>query len=295
MLGTRPLTARTLRNTPEFFALGNSLRSLCNDREFAYFQISGNWGDSLIRQGARLFFEAERLSARNCYARDRTRQRFSFKTFPPRKRWELDAASLTRFTDGCELAVISGGGGWCPAFSSSRNLARVLLEYCERVVVLPHSYALPPVEGDVVYYCRDVDYSRSSVVGSIFCHDMALYLEPDGRDAIEDVGFFFRGDRESQYGLSHLTGNVDLSRLDNELGDPDVFIDYVGRYRRVVTDRLHVAIAGALLGRKTYVLDGAYWKIRSVYEASLRPNFPNVHFCATLGDLPDDIKSRLHR
>ncbi len=282
----------SLRGAPEFAALGQELRDLSEGREFAYFQISGNWGDSLIRKGARQFFENERLSARTCYARDRTRRVFSFK-FPPRRRWEVDHAAIGDFTKGVELAVVSGGGGWCPSFGSSRKLAINLLRYCQKVVVLPHSFALPPIEGEVVYYGRDVSYSRKLVGSARFCHDMAFYLSPSPREPMMDVGFFFRDDRESHYRLSQIAGNIDISRLDDELGDPDGFFDIVGRYRTVITDRLHVAIAGALLGRTTFVLDGSYWKLRSVYEASLKPNFPHVHYCDSLEDLPSQIREQI--
>ena len=179
------------------------------------------------------FFAKERFSPRFCYARDRERQKYTFKKFPPRKKWELNHEAMARFAQGHDLAVISGGGSWATSFSGTRGLATALLRYYKKVAVLPHSYELPPVAGDVAYYCRDRDDSRQSISDALFCHDMAFYLEPTSREPMMDVGYFFRGDRESKFKLNRVPDNVDVSRLGNELSDPDGLFDIVGRYERV--------------------------------------------------------------
>ena len=62
--------------------------------------------------------------------------------------------------------------------------------------------------------------------------------------------------------------------------------------RRIVTDRLHVAIAAALLERPCELLDNAYNKNRSVYEHSLS-GFPNLSFNRVLAlPLPDQPPPR---
>jgi len=44
------------------------------------------------------------------------------------------------------------------------------------------------------------------------------------------------------------------------------------------TNRLHVSIAGALLGKQTYLYPNSYHKNLSVYKASIEGRFPNVTF-----------------
>lgn len=62
--------------------------------------------------------------------------------------------------------------------------------------------------------------------------------------------------------------------------------------RRIITDRLHVAIAAALLKRPCELLDNAYNKNRSVYEHSLA-GFPNLSFKRVLAlPLPDQPPPR---
>lgn len=279
----------SLRGAPEFAALAGRIRELSAAREFLYFPLTGNWGDSLIRAGTVQFFANENLPHRTWYNYDFISKTFSFR-FPPRARWSMDENKIAQLAEVENLAVIGGGGGWCPPYHATRRLADALSRYCKHVVVLPHSYVLPPLDGEITYYCRDKDYSHQSVSNAVFCHDMAFYLEPRPREAFKEIGLFFRGDRESKFGLGGVSGNLDVSRMDNELGDPEGFFDIIGRYEVIATDRLHVAIAGALLGRQTYVVGGTYWKIRSVFESSFRGNYPNVEFFDTPSELPVEIR-----
>lgn len=55
------------------------------------------------------------------------------------------------------------------------------------------------------------------------------------------------------------------------------FIQTIDRFSEVETDRLHVAIAAARLGKRTFLYDNNYYKCRAVYEASLS-GFENVSY-----------------
>ena len=54
-----------------------------------------------------------------------------------------------------------------------------------------------------------------------------------------------------------------------------LFVQTIDLFDEVYTDRLHVGIASALLGKKTVLFDNSYGKLSSVYDFSLR-NFDNV-------------------
>ncbi len=53
----------------------------------------------------------------------------------------------------------------------------------------------------------------------------------------------------------------------------------VGRFEAIRTDRLHVAIAGAVLGKAVVLYPGSYFKNRAVYDLSLH-SYPNVRFAS---------------
>lgn len=52
----------------------------------------------------------------------------------------------------------------------------------------------------------------------------------------------------------------------------------MNRYDTVNTNKLHVSILGALLGKTVNLFDNAYGKNRSIYEHSMSRLFPNVHW-----------------
>lgn len=54
----------------------------------------------------------------------------------------------------------------------------------------------------------------------------------------------------------------------------------------ILTDRLHLGISGALLGKEVFLMDNVYGKISGIYEFSLRERFPRVHLLNELSEFP---------
>lgn len=95
----------------------------------------------------------------------------------------------------------------------------------------------------------------------------------------------FRTDRE-QTGVVLPDDNVDISRL-FAFGThteavaryaTHAFLAYIDRYEEVRTNRLHVCIGAALLGKEVRFYPNSYFKNEAVYEFSLRDRFPNVRW-----------------
>lgn len=55
------------------------------------------------------------------------------------------------------------------------------------------------------------------------------------------------------------------------------FCEHIRGAKVIITNRLHIAIFGSLLGKKVHLLPGSYHKIAGVYEYSLKAN-PSVQF-----------------
>ena len=53
-------------------------------------------------------------------------------------------------------------------------------------------------------------------------------------------------------------------------------MSFIGSFDIVRTNRLHVGIMAAMLGRELHLYDNSYGKVRDIYEYSLRERFPNV-------------------
>ena len=56
------------------------------------------------------------------------------------------------------------------------------------------------------------------------------------------------------------------------------FLRYLDRFDRVETNRLHVTIGAALLGKGVAFYPNSYWKNQAVFEATLRLRFPNIEW-----------------
>ena len=79
-----------------------------------------------------------------------------------------------------------------------------------------------------------------------------------------DLGVFLRRDQERVGGKSIVPRDpVRWYR------DPLEYLALAGRYRRIVTDRLHLAIAGMHAGRQVTLVANDYHKNRSMHETWL--------------------------
>ena len=95
----------------------------------------------------------------------------------------------------------------------------------------------------------------------------------------------FRRDPESARSASRLTVLSDVSLLAFFGGSDEsecrysaaLFVDVLDGYHRVVTDRLHTAVAAALLGKQVTMVEGSYYKLGGVYDQSMS-DWPNVTY-----------------
>ena len=96
----------------------------------------------------------------------------------------------------------------------------------------------------------------------------------------------FRTDRESatgqapsnNYDVSGLFGTRDISAA-GCLHTVDMMMQMIAPYQTVRTDRLHMCILSAMMGKYVDVFPNSYWKNQAVYEHSLAGMFPNVRWC----------------
>lgn len=98
-----------------------------------------------------------------------------------------------------------------------------------------------------------------------------------------NTGNFFRDDAESL--LKELpNNNADLSQIYDygthsenvSLYTAHRLISYINNFKKIRTDRLHVCIAAALLGKEVEFFPNSYFKCKAVYEYSLKDRFPNI-------------------
>lgn len=258
---------------PAFDDLARALRLRASGRRVYFLVGGGNLGDGLIRLGAEHFLQDAGLRVHRV---DLVNQRSKVKGL---------TLGIADSMGRRSLFIQNGGGGWAAHCTVALRLVKRQLRTSSDVVVLPSTIEMMPLGRMPTIYRRDDGPSRDVVPDAPFCHDMAFYLAliPVNRwfpqiDSIEvdrRIGVFFRTDNESATGLGALAGNVDLSALGTVIDDVTPLLHEVARCKRVVTDRLHVGIAATLLGREVSLVDGISWKIRAIFETSIRPYFDN--------------------
>ncbi|MDD3149323.1 MAG: polysaccharide pyruvyl transferase family protein, partial [Candidatus Gastranaerophilales bacterium] len=111
------------------------------------------------------------------------------------------------------------------------------------------------------------------------------------------LAYFLRNDAERYFDNTHFD-IIDLSKFAcSSCVDKGIvyhlsklFIMAINSVNIVVTDRLHVGIAGALLGKEVLLLDNTYKKVSGVYEQSMS-NMKNVKFVSDIKDVGRIIES----
>ncbi len=81
-------------------------------------------------------------------------------------------------------------------------------------------------------------------------------------------------------------GNIDLSEVFSygAQAEPLAYystrslIEYLQEFDEITTNRLHLGIAGAILGKSVRMFSNSYYKCRAVYEYSMKDRFPNVEW-----------------
>ncbi|MBV1798187.1 polysaccharide pyruvyl transferase family protein [Siccirubricoccus sp. G192] len=194
------------------------------------------------------------------------------------------------------------------------------------VVILPHTIrghveTIASLENGLIF-CRDQESQHfvSSVCGrpALLAHDMAFSIDTTRyglwtaldmpaavRAASESRTLYaFRRDSEAQ-ARQHWalpSNNVDLSVTARTVGDDRAsflvqaaaFLTQVAQFDRIFTDRLHVAIAGALLGRSVVMFDNDYGKNAAIYRLSLQERFDCVEFFPSVSAY-EETRGPLHR
>lgn len=259
-----------LRHATEFDRLAETIIREARNCQLIYVPNRGNWGDGLIHAGTKQFLKYYGIEYREV----------------PRTPFEQVSGFLgnTQIELSDALLLAGGGGAWCHHWFGSRELIKNHHQRFSKIIVLPTTYALPRPdlpEQKVTYFSRDQHHSRKSISDAIFCHDMAFFLDIEllNLATTDRDGFFFRTDKERHPNQRNTPpDNIDISRLGNESHPARSFFQLLSAYRSITTDRLHVGIAGSLMGIPTRLFSGDYFKTQAVYESSIKPNFAGTQF-----------------
>lgn len=267
------------------------IRELKQLENFTYIPNPGNIGDMLI----------------------------AFATIQMFDRYNIKYKKFTHEQNNSENIVYGGGGIWTQFYKADWLRFVDLFKKAKKVIILPSSFSNCPELIDVlderfVIFCREensYNYLKSAKTKAkiILDHDMAFranisdvptaYRKSDKVMSVMEyvtdinlskVSFLMRQDCESignydtDLDVSALAGGCETTSRNWVNFCTALMLHVVDQANTIVTDRLHVAIAGLLLGKEVYMLDNTYGKLSAVYNHSMK-QFKNVHFCTELPDI----------
>jgi exopolysaccharide biosynthesis predicted pyruvyltransferase EpsI len=211
---------------------------------------------------------------------------------------------------GSEIAqgdpVVIGGGGNLVE-GRYTDVATLVRNHSERqVVLLPHTivgYAdiVAKTADKLTLFIRDpVSHALALANGAdpkrtFLSHDLTFFLNRSVLAPFHKLGkgilYALRTDRESSGVLAISPDNIDLSLswCGDLWSDPlfckmstESLASYIAQFESVLTDRLHISILSAMLGKQVTMLPNSYFKNRAVWEHSLQSRFPNLRFVNVL-------------
>lgn len=192
-------------------------------------------------------------------------------------RWRRWRPNVPGDSDGLDVLAFGGGGNMGTRYRGNHELRTRALASGLPVVVLPQSFTSAEDRAFSAVFVRE----RASLAfrpDGTLAPDLALGLStvPPGRPR-RDLGIFLRRDQE-RIGRKSIIPR-DPVRWHR---DPLEYLALAGRFRRIITDRLHLAIAGMHAGREVTLVANDYHKNRSMHETWLQS--PGCAFADSVGD-----------
>jgi exopolysaccharide biosynthesis predicted pyruvyltransferase EpsI len=227
-------------------------RAIGEPEDLTFIRLWGNKGDDLIYAGTR------QLLARRFY------KEVSVK--------ELGGVSG-------HTALVAGSGGWCSPYHDMVKYLPVIETKFERVIVMPSSFdvSVPSVRSTLAT-TKALVFARERKSFDDICrlcdakiaYDCAFFFDyrPYLRHG-EGCLVSYRTDVESVVSVIP-EGNNDISKSCSSL---DEWLWAIARHAVVKTDRAHVMIAAALLGKVVDYWTSSYHKVPSIADYALK-SFP---------------------
>ena len=228
------------------------LRAIGEPEDLTFIRLYGNKGDELIYAGTR------QLLARRFYK-------------------EVSVRNL----DGVlgHTALVAGGGGWCGPYHYMVEYLPAIETKFERVIIMPSSFdvSVPSVRSTLAA-TKALVFARERKSFDDICrlcdakiaYDCAFFFDyrPYLRHG-EGCLVAYRNDEESVFGAVP-ENNHDISKSCSTL---DEWLWTIARHAVVKTDRAHVMIAAALLGKVVDYWTSSYHKVPSIADYALK-SFP---------------------
>jgi len=214
---------------------------LFKGKKVAYLPGIGNVGDRLIDAATYQLFIRFGIDYFVCSSEDVTKKRV--------------AADI--------IAYAGGGNMGASCYLPCKQLRKKALETGIKVVILPQSFMDKEDEPYHAVFVRE-EKSKTLCKNGILAPDLSLGLRwSTPPEPIHDTAIFLRSDIEGKF----------KSKANDpafKAGTANDYLKVASKYKHIITDRLHFAIAGMIAGRDVTLLPNSYHKNKSMYETWLK-------------------------
>lgn len=231
---------------------GRILTELSKAEDITFFTCGGNIGDYLIWEGTRQLI----------------------KSFKYTELTHKNVATAKGHT-----AVITGSGGWSKSHGTVPAVLTEIEKRFKNVIIFPSSYDTG---------VDTVKRALSNTKAKVFARELKSYRmikDLCNAELAYDCAFFFdfapyriqgkgngelrayRTDEESDI-TEKPTKNYDISSR-KVVDNLDSWLRIIAQYERVYTDRAHIMIAAAMLGKTVYYTPSNYHKLPGIATFSL--------------------------
>ncbi len=264
------------------------IKKISQNQEVIYIPNPGNAGDALIAYATLQGFK---------------RHDIQYRLF---SEGEID--------DG-HILVYGGGGNFIPFYKNARTFFQKHAKNSETIFLLPHTVVgnedvLSDLDSNCYLFCRElISYehvAKHAKKANVFAFDdlaigteiSSLSNETGKRQNSfkENLGMWgkflfsrkelncFRKDKE-RTSLHKKSIDVPSYFMFNwsitEAGIKNIacdFLSVVNKFDTINSNRLHVGIAGGLLGKNVNLFPNSYFKNEAVFHFSLKDRFPNINW-----------------
>tara|TARA_B100001564_G_C20642767_1_gene672977 strand:+ start:326 stop:1135 length:810 start_codon:yes stop_codon:yes gene_type:complete len=252
------------------------------NQKLVYIPNPGNAGDSIIVYGTLAVFNKIGLE------------------------WEI--GDINKIYNN-KLLLYGGGGNLVGIYPQCKNFINKNKSN-NKIILLPHTIKsvdelIINLNDNIILICREklsYDYVYKIIKNKnnlYLSKDMAFYITKDFLDKFKNIHSSgscnsFRLDSEKtniiipkdnndlsatlRHTIPYANTGLNTTNIDIMTKVTYAFFDYLSKYDVINTNRLHIAIAGCLLGKQVNLYANSYWKNKAIYEYSLKELYPQCRF-----------------
>ncbi len=188
---------------------------------------------------------------------------------------------------GNNVLIINGNGNFIDLYEQVRDIVIKNHLLYKEIIILPSTIygklqqpLLQSLKEHVTIFCREkMSYAfvkEHAVNCKVYLwHDLAFYNHmPTVPEGVGELNAFREDDEK--FLLKKPANNIDVSKRGSQSTPLDEFIKILGAYKTINTDRLHVCIGSAMLGKQVNFYPNSYYKNKAIYEYSIKDKYPKV-------------------